>query len=76
YASSLFDNPQADLILRSCDGVDFRVFRSILAVSSDVFADMFETGQSRNEELRNGCPVVYVQEDSKTMDGLLRIIYP
>ena len=76
FASAPFDNPKGDLILRSCDGIDFRVFQAILAVSSDFFSTMFEAGQAPNEEMRDGCPVVRVSEEGQALDGLLRIIYP
>ncbi|EPT03026.1 hypothetical protein FOMPIDRAFT_1047388, partial [Fomitopsis schrenkii] len=76
YASPPFNHPKADLILLSCDGVDFRVSKFILGVSSDFFATMFEAGQAPGDELRDGCPIVPVQEDSGTLNGPLRIIYP
>ncbi|KAH9930355.1 uncharacterized protein B0H18DRAFT_873331, partial [Fomitopsis serialis] len=86
YASAPFDDPTADLILRTSDLVDFRVFRVILRLASPVFASMLEVGQAPpvaadgsqtgSDDLRDGCPVVPVQEDSTTLDSLLRIIYP
>jgi len=86
YASIPFDDPTADLILRTSDGVDFRVFRVILRLASPVFASMLEVGQAPpvaadrsqtgSDDLRDGCPVVPVQEDSTTLDSLLRIVYP
>ncbi|KAH9930351.1 uncharacterized protein B0H18DRAFT_994570 [Fomitopsis serialis] len=76
YASSPFDHPKADLILRSSDHVDFRVSKFILEVSSVFFANMFEASQANDDESRDGCPVVQMQEDSETLDSLLRIIYP
>lgn len=76
FAPAPFDNPKGDLILRSCDDIDFRVFQAILGVSSDFFSTMFEAGQAPNEEMRDGCPVVRVSEERETLDGLLRIIYP
>ncbi|KZT69327.1 hypothetical protein DAEQUDRAFT_765631 [Daedalea quercina L-15889] len=86
YASPPFDDPNADLILRSSDGVDFLVLRDILRFASPVFADMVAVGHTRpqavggphaqDDELRDGCPVVPVQEDSDTLDSLLRIVFP
>ncbi|KZT65693.1 hypothetical protein DAEQUDRAFT_513737 [Daedalea quercina L-15889] len=80
YASPPFDDPHADLILRSSDRVDFRVLRGILRLASPFFASMFEIGQTCasdvSDELRDGCPVIPVPEDSHTLDSLLRIIYP
>ncbi|KAI0630811.1 hypothetical protein C8Q77DRAFT_228751 [Trametes polyzona] len=40
-----FDKPFADLLIRSSDGVDFLVFKWILADASPVFAGMFELAQ-------------------------------
>ncbi|TFY60662.1 hypothetical protein EVJ58_g5004 [Rhodofomes roseus] len=76
YALPPFDHPKADFIIRSSDLVDFRVSSFILEVASDVFATMLKVGNAEDEELRDGCPVVPVQEDSRILDSLLRIIYP
>ncbi|KAH9930356.1 uncharacterized protein B0H18DRAFT_1117037 [Fomitopsis serialis] len=86
WASTPFDDPTADLILRTSDLVDFRVFRLILRLASPVFASMLEVGQAppgaadrsqtESDESRDGCPVVPIQEDSTTVETLLRIIYP
>ncbi|TBU34038.1 hypothetical protein BD311DRAFT_747015 [Dichomitus squalens] len=40
-----FNNPSADLILRTSDNVKFRVWKSILREASPVFADMFALGR-------------------------------
>lgn len=87
YASSPFDNTlDGDLILRSSDRIDFRVVPAILRLASPFFASMLEVGQSLpsasdgaqadGDEIRDGCRVVPVSEDSATLDTLLRIIYP
>ncbi|TFY60665.1 hypothetical protein EVJ58_g5001 [Rhodofomes roseus] len=86
YASPPFDDPTGDFILRSSDRVDFRVFRVILRLASSVFASMLEIGQAPpaasdasqtgSDEFRDGCPVVPLQEDSDTLDYLLRMVYP
>ena len=87
YATSPFDNTlDGDLILRSSDLVDFRVVRAILRLASPFFASMLEVGQALpnasdgaqvdGDEIRDGCRVVPVSEDSETLGTLLRIIYP
>lgn len=76
YASPPFDNPKADLIIRSSDTVDFRVFSFILGMSSDVFSTMLEACQASSGDVRDGCPIIQLQEDSLTLDHLLRVIYP
>ncbi|KAF9240599.1 hypothetical protein BU15DRAFT_73830 [Melanogaster broomeanus] len=44
-----FDNIDADVILRSSDNVDFRVFKIILSLTSPVFKDMFTLPQPDNQ---------------------------
>jgi hypothetical protein len=66
-----FERRDADLIIRSCDQVDFHVHKAILGVASVAFEDMFTApGQGRNES------VVNLAEDSKTLHRLLTAIYP
>ncbi|KIM56314.1 hypothetical protein SCLCIDRAFT_247950 [Scleroderma citrinum Foug A] len=81
YAASPFDHPQADIILRSSDNIDFRVFRLFLSLASPVFETMFglpqpSEGADPDEETKDGSPVVSVSEGSKTLDALLRFCYP
>ena len=81
YAAFPFDHPQADVILRSSDNIDFRVFKLFLSLASPVFETMFglpqpAEGADLDEETRDGLPVVSVSEDSKTLDALLRFCYP
>ncbi|KAI5988235.1 hypothetical protein F5J12DRAFT_786925 [Pisolithus orientalis] len=62
-ASWPFDDPNAEVILRSSDNVHFRVFKGSLALASPVFKDMFTLGAS-------------VHETGTVLDMLLRLIYP
>jgi len=75
-----FNKPTADVILRSSDLVDFHVRRGILAEASDVFDDMFLLPQPPATEIlaetRNGQPVIPVDEESGTLERLLRLCYP
>jgi hypothetical protein len=71
-----FYDTRADVILRSSDGVDFRVFRIILSLASPIFADMFSIPQPPANELHAGPPVVAISEDSKALDFVLRHLYP
>ncbi|KAI0352409.1 hypothetical protein OH77DRAFT_1438737 [Trametes cingulata] len=78
-ASHPFNFDNADIIIRSCDHVDFYVHRTVLAVASPVFATMFQLPQPSNggdpgEHIPP--PVVDVSEDSRTLDSLLRLCYP
>ncbi|GBE86681.1 hypothetical protein SCP_0905610 [Sparassis crispa] len=85
-----FNNPSADVILRSADHVDFFVRKGILSEASPVFEAMFslppvpenrkrkaaDFDASNDEEYRDGVPVVTATEDSDTLDALLRLCYP
>ncbi|TCD67393.1 hypothetical protein EIP91_012428 [Steccherinum ochraceum] len=82
-----FNKPSANLILRTSDGVDFRVQQAILMEASAFFEDMLSLpaavpGQRRrtreedDQEFRDGIPVVPVTETSQTMNALLRYCYP
>lgn len=44
HATEPFDDPSANAILRSADGVDFRVVKRILSGMSHVFTQLFERG--------------------------------
>lgn len=77
--SSPFDHPKADIILRSSDGTDFRVFKLFLTLASPFFETMFELPQpavGMDDDTKDGLPLITVQEDSKTLDTLLRFCYP
>ena len=84
YARPPFNNPAADLVIRSCDGVNFRVRSAIVAEASPIFSDMFELPQPQppnhppidSPDFLDGKPVVAVEEDSQTLDHLLRLCYP
>ncbi|KDQ61500.1 hypothetical protein JAAARDRAFT_704813 [Jaapia argillacea MUCL 33604] len=78
-AAAPFDNlPDADIILRSTDYVDFRVHKGVLSIASPIFGDMFRMGreEKKGEEI-GGLPVVpMLTEDSKVLDIVLRLCYP
>jgi hypothetical protein len=78
-ASSPFDHPKADIILRSSDGIDFRVFKLFLALASPFFETMFELPQpadGTSDNTKDSVPVIPVEEDSKILDTFLRFCYP
>ncbi|KAG9227091.1 hypothetical protein CCMSSC00406_0008291 [Pleurotus cornucopiae] len=69
-----FDDEYADVVLRSCDGTDFYVYKSIL---SPFFRAMFSLPDSPNTNSREGNKaVVDMHEDSTVLDPLLRFCYP
>ncbi|KAF8634592.1 hypothetical protein AX17_004181 [Amanita inopinata Kibby_2008] len=70
---------QADVILRSSDSVDFFVVKSLLCLVSPIFKDMFSLNRGEaleKNEMKNGVPVVPLEEDSETVNNLLLLIYP
>jgi len=71
-----FDDADADIILRSADQVDFRVYKNILAKASPIFADMFALPRETEKDTNSEIPVVPVTEDSNTVASLLTICYP
>ncbi|KIM90330.1 hypothetical protein PILCRDRAFT_812066 [Piloderma croceum F 1598] len=79
-AKTPFDNPDAELIIRSSDNVDFRVFKSFLSVVSSVFKDMFALPQGpagiTDQEMRDGLPVIQITEESRIVETLLRFCFP
>ncbi|KAI6149877.1 hypothetical protein BKA82DRAFT_997791 [Pisolithus tinctorius] len=81
FASPPFDHVKADVILRSSDGVDFRVFKLFLSLASPFFETLFDLPQPSEETstdvvIRDGLPVVPVSEDGRTLNSLLRFCYP
>ncbi|TFK79959.1 hypothetical protein K466DRAFT_656739 [Polyporus arcularius HHB13444] len=77
-ASSPFNKPSADIILRTSDHVDFHVYSQILIAASPFFEGMFEVPQppADQQELKEGRPIIELSEDSNTIETLLRICYP
>ncbi|EPS96332.1 hypothetical protein FOMPIDRAFT_1130611 [Fomitopsis schrenkii] len=74
-ASAPFDNPHADLIIRTSDLVEFHVFTVILREASPIFADMVSLPQPDAESRTASAGTVEVAEDSVVWDLLLRICY-
>ncbi|KAI0366967.1 hypothetical protein BV20DRAFT_981588 [Pilatotrama ljubarskyi] len=76
-----FNQASADIILRTCDRVDFHVHSPILAQASPFFADMLALPQpppnsASDLSSETTTPVVDVSEDSETLELLLRLLYP
>jgi len=76
-----YNDPDADIIVRSSDGVIYRLYKVILAKASPIMKDTF-TLPLPNHSARgkgspiDGLPVMNITEDSKTLDKLLLFIYP
>ncbi|KAH9020954.1 hypothetical protein EDB85DRAFT_2152720 [Lactarius pseudohatsudake] len=68
--------PGADVILRSSDLISFHVHKSILAISSPFFTDLFSLPQPPDGEVIGGLPVVQVSEDAELLYSLFTVLYP
>ena len=70
------DLPDANIIVRSSDQVDFRVHKSVLAVSSPFFKDLLSLPQPPDAEIVDGLPVVALPEDARLLNSLISLLYP
>jgi len=66
---------EADLIIQSSDFVKFRIHKSMLAFSSQVFRDIFSLPQPSNE-IVDGLPVLRLSEDAESVRALITVLYP
>ena len=74
--SSTFEVSDANIIIRSSDLVDFRVHKSVLAMTSPFFKDMLCLPQPSDSKTFDGLPVVDLSEDSELLNSLVSILYP
>ena len=68
--------PDASIIVRSSDKVDFRVHKSVLAMSSPFFKDLLSLPQPPDDELVEGLPLVQLPEGSGLLNSLISLLYP
>ena len=68
--------PDASIIVRSSDQVDFRVHKSVLAMSSPFFTDLLSLPQPPDDELIDGLPIVQFPEGSGLLNSLISFFYP
>jgi BTB/POZ domain len=71
-----FHVPDANLVIRSSDLVDFRVHKSVLAMVSPIFRDTLSLPQPSDSEIVDGLPMIQISEDSELLNCLLSILYP
>ncbi|EIW58566.1 uncharacterized protein TRAVEDRAFT_84885, partial [Trametes versicolor FP-101664 SS1] len=82
-----FPKPDADVIPRSSNGVEFRVHKAILSEASPVFESMLTPPQPSatpsNPSISGSqatapaeLPVVDMSDPSEVLDRLLRLCYP
>ena len=68
-----FDDEDADIIFRSSDGVDFRVYKVIVSKLSPMLRDMLAVPPPPDVE---GPPIVDVTEDARTLEHIFRLCCP
>ena len=66
----------ANVILQSSDKVNYRVHKSVLALSSPFFEDMLSLPQPPDDEIVDGLPVIQLSEDSGVLNCLVSLLYP
>ena len=71
-----FRVPDANLVIRSSDLVDFRVHKSVLAMTSPIFRDTLSLPQPSDSEFVDGLPMIQISEDSELLSCLVSILYP
>lgn len=74
-----FDNPSADVVIRSCDLVEFRVRSHILIEASPGLRTMLAHPPPPQQpwlRKQTSSPVLELPEDGQTIETLLRICYP
>ncbi|KAI9454467.1 hypothetical protein BJY52DRAFT_1225080 [Lactarius psammicola] len=68
--------PDANIIIRSSDQVNFRVHKSVLAMSSPFFEDLLSLPQPPDGEIVDGLPVVQLPEGAGLLNSLVSLLYP
>ncbi|KZV68248.1 hypothetical protein PENSPDRAFT_548901, partial [Peniophora sp. CONT] len=74
-----FDDEDADIVVRSADEVDFRLYRVVLCKGSHAFRDMFAAGSAPmtpDEMDEGGRPIIRLPEPARTLRLLFRLMYP
>jgi len=71
-----FQAGDADVVLRSVDNADFRVYKCILAEASPFFKDLFTLPQPPSKGGETDVPVIDVSEDAEVLNALLQLVYP
>ncbi|KAH8995922.1 hypothetical protein EDB92DRAFT_1814393 [Lactarius akahatsu] len=70
------DIPDPNIIVRSFDKVNFRVHKTLLAMSSPFFKDLLSLPQPPDDELVEGLPVIQLSEDADLLNSLISLLYP
>ena len=68
--------PEATIIVRSSDQVNYRVHKLVLAMSSPFFKDLLSLPQPPDAEIVDGLPMVALPEDAGLLSSLISLLYP
>lgn len=79
-----FTYPNAEVVVRSADGVDLKLHKCILSVASPFFDTLFSLPQPADQtsvtitdpDEESPLPIVGVTEDARTLCTLFRLVYP
>ncbi|KAG2358548.1 hypothetical protein BDR07DRAFT_1611865 [Suillus spraguei] len=74
-AAPPFLHEKADIILRSSDGIDFRVISFFLNLASPSFDFIIEKA-AQSDQIEDDLPIVPVEENHRVLDIWLRFCYP
>ncbi|KAH9009136.1 hypothetical protein EDB85DRAFT_1477878 [Lactarius pseudohatsudake] len=75
FAPTCLDVPDANIIIRSSDKVNFRAHKSLLAMSSPFFKDLLSLPQPPDGELVDDLPVIQLSEDADLLNSLISLLY-
>ncbi|RDX47843.1 hypothetical protein OH76DRAFT_701108 [Lentinus brumalis] len=71
-----FDDVDADIVFRSCDNVDFRLYKVIIAKASRVMHDMLTLPSDPSAADDASPPVVPLTETARTLENVFRLCCP
>ena len=77
----VFDDPDADVILRSCDSQTFRVLKIYIMRSSTVLGDLigavsYTSGTANSASVGTGLPEVQLSDNGTILSFLLTFVFP
>ncbi|EIW79734.1 hypothetical protein CONPUDRAFT_58410 [Coniophora puteana RWD-64-598 SS2] len=75
-ANAPFDASDADVVFRTSDDVDFKLYRVILAMASPVFKDMLGLPQPPSSDVDESLPVIPISESGAALEPVLLFCYP
>ena len=62
-------------VILQVESSQFRVHKSVLAMHSNIFKDLFDVPQPEGELLIEGCPVVHLSDSAQDMENILSLLY-